>query len=330
MDLRTSYLGLPLKNPLIVSSCPLTSTVGGVEKLEAAGAAAVVVRSIFEEQIRAETAQMNDDLAAYGTGFALDYLRADLGMRLGPEKYVDEIRAIRKAVGIPVIASINCISSDQWVTFARKIEAAGASALELNLYDIPQNPAETSDAVEARHLALVKAIRAEVRLPLTIKLSPYYTNLLAFVRRLDRLGVNGIVLFNRFLQPDIDLATETLRYEVNLSREQDLRLPLRWVAILREHVRCDIAISGGVHNAAGVAKGVLAGANAAYLCSALYHNHDHRAVLGGIVDTLDEWMHRKGYADIAAFRGQQRERALGDGQGFERAHYFKILSSQNG
>lgn len=328
MDLRTSYLGLPLKNPLIISSCPLTSTIHGVEKLQAAGAAAVVVRSIFEEQIRAETAQINDDLMAYGTGFALDYLRADLGMRLGPEKYLDEIRAIRKAVDIPVIASINCISPDQWVTFARKIEKAGASALELNLYDIPQNPRETSDAVEARHLALVKAIRAEVRLPLTIKLSPYYTNMLGFVRKLDQLGINGVVLFNRFLQPDIDINTETLRYEVNFSREQDLRLPLRWVAILRDHVRCDIAISGGVHNAAGVTKGVLAGANVAYLCSALYHNRDHQEVLGGIIDTIDGWMQRKGYADLAAFRSTQREQVLGDGKGFERAHYFKILSAQ--
>lgn len=329
MDLKTSYLGLPLKNPLIVSSCPLTSSVEGVKDLEAAGAAAIVVHSIFEEQIRADTEQMNTDLADYGTGFALDYLRADLGMRLGPEKYIDEIRTIHKAAAIPVIASINCVSADQWVTFARKIERAGADALELNLYDIPQNTKETSNDVEARHLALVKAIRAEVKLPLTIKLSPYYTNLLAFICKLDRLGVNGIVLFNRFLQPDLNIETESLKYEVNYSREQDLRLPLRWVAILRDYVRCDIAISGGVHNAACVTKGVLAGANVAYFCSALYQNHDHRAVIGGMIDNLDAWMRRKNYADLAAFRGKQREQVLGDGEGFERAHYFKILAAQH-
>jgi len=329
MNLTTSYLGIELKNPLIVSSCPLTSSVRGARDIEAAGAAALVVRSIFEEQIRAETAQMDDALAAYGTGAALDYLRADLGMRLGPEKYVDALRAIRKAVRIPVIASINCVSSDQWVTFARKIEAAGADALELNVYDIPQNAGETSDAVEARHLALIRAIKAEVKLPVTIKLSPYYTHALAFTRKLDRIGVNGMVLFNRFLQPDIDIETETLRYEVNFSREQDLRLPLRWVAILRDHVRCDIAISGGVHSGAGAAKGLLAGANAAYLCSALYANADHAAVLGGILAGLEAWMCRKGYANLSAFRGKLREQDLGDGHGFERAHYFKILSSQH-
>ncbi|MBM4164408.1 MAG: dihydroorotate dehydrogenase-like protein [Lentisphaerae bacterium] len=329
MNLKTSYLGLELKNPLIVSSCPLTSSVTGAVAIETAGAAAIVVRSIFEEQIRAETAQMDEALADYGTGAALDYLRADLGMRLGPETYIDGLRAIRKAVTIPVIASINCISPDQWVTFARKIETAGADALELNVYDIPQSPDETSDAVESRHLALVQAIRAEIKLPVTIKLSPYYTHALAFTRKLDRLGVNGLVLFNRFLQPDIDIATERLRFEVNFSREQDLRLPLRWVAILRDHLRCDIAISGGVHTSDGLAKGLLVGANVAYCCSALYHNPDTRAVVGGMLDGLTVWMRSHGYADLAAFRGTLRERVLGDGEGFERAHYVKVLSSSH-
>jgi dihydroorotate dehydrogenase (fumarate) len=329
MNLKTSYLGLELKNPLMVSSCPLTSSVTGAVALQAAGAAAIVVRSIFEEQIRAETAQMDEALADYGTGAALDYLRADLGMRLGPEKYIDVIRAIRKAVTLPVIASINCISSDQWVTFARKIETAGADALELNVYDIPQSPDETSDAVEARHLALVQAIRAEVKLPVTVKLSPYYTHALAFTRKLDQLGVNGLVLFNRFLQPDIDIANERLRFEVNFSREQDLLLPLRWVAILRDHVRCDLAISGGMHSGDGLVKGLLAGANVAYCCSALYHNPDPRTVIGGMLDGLTAWMRSKGHADLSAFRGALRERVLGDGQGFERAHYFKVLSSHH-
>ncbi len=330
MNLKTAYLGIELKNPLIVSSCPLTSSVDGVKDLAAAGAGAVVVRSIFEEQIRAETEQMDEALAAYGTGAALDYLGADMGMRLGPEKYVDTIRAIRKAVTIPVIASINCIASANWVTFARKIEAAGADALELNVYDIPQSPDESSNAVEARHLALVQAVRAEVKLPITIKLSPYYTNTLAFARQLDRAGINGMVLFNRFIQPDIDIDNESLVYEVNLSREQDLLLPLRWVAILRDLVRRDIAISGGVHTCASVIKGLLAGANAVYLCSALYHNDNHGRVIGDMLTGLETWMSHKGHADITAFRGAMRERILGDADGFERAHYFKLLSSQHG
>lgn len=328
MDLTTSYLGLKLKNPIIVSSSPLTASAEKAQTLEAAGVAAVVVNSIFEEQIRDETSQMDEALAADGSSEAYDYLRANIAMRLGPEKYVDDIRAIKETTSIPVIASINCISADNWVSFARKIEAAGADALELNLYDIPQDPNETSNAVEERHLKLVSAIRAEIDLPIAVKLSPYYTNLLNFAHRLDKIGINGIVMFNRFLQPDIDIESETLRHAANLSREQDLRLPLRWVAILRNHLRCDIAINSGIHNAEGVIKGMLAGANVAYLCSALYHNRDHAALINGIINNISGWMQRKNYPNLAAFHSKMCELSTDSCKGFERAHYVKILTSQ--
>jgi dihydroorotate dehydrogenase (fumarate) len=263
-----------------------------------------------------------------GTGVALDYLRADLPMRLGPERYIEDLRSLRRELKIPVIASVNCVNPDQWVAFARKLETAGADAIELNVYDIPVDPAMTSEDVEARHLDLVRAIEAEVSLPVAVKLSPYYSGLVAFARQLNALNVEGVVLFNRFLQPDIDIETETLKYGVHFSRAEDLRLPLRWVAILRDHLTCDVALSSGVHDATGVIKALLAGANVAYVCSALFLQ-PRPAVVGGMLDGLAGWMDRKDYADLAAFRGKLRETELGDGSGFERAHYVRTLGGEN-
>lgn len=327
-NLKTSYLGLELKNPIVASSSPLTGSVARARELEAAGVGAIVMRSVFEEQIRGEIADMYTALEDAGTGAALDYLRADLPMRLGPEKYIEDLRSLRRELKIPVIASINCVNPDQWVTFAHRLEIAGADAIELNVYDIPVDPGMTSEDVEARHLDLVRAIEAEVKLPVAVKLSPYYSGLIAFTRQLNALNVEGVVLFNRFLQPDIDVESETLMFGVHLSRAEDLRLPLRWVAILRDQLTCDLALSGGVHDANGVIKAILAGANAAYICSALYLQ-PRPAVVCNMLDGLAVWMDRKGYADIAAFRGKLRETKLHDGNGFERAHYIRTLSGAN-
>jgi dihydroorotate dehydrogenase (fumarate) len=327
-NLTTSYLGLELKNPVVAGSSPLTGSLARARELERAGVGAVVMRSIFEEQIRAEIAGMYATLEDAGTGPALDYLRADLPMRLGPEKYLDDLRALRRELRIPVIASINCVNPDQWVTFARKIEAAGADALELNVYDIPVDPAMTSEDVETRHLDLVRAIEAEVKLPVAVKLSPYYSGLPAFAARLQALGIEGLVLFNRFLQPDIDVEAGALRYGVHYSRPEDLRLPLRWVAILRDRLTCDLALSSGVHDADGVIQALLAGANVAYVCSALFLR-PRTEVIRGMLDGLTAWMDRKGHADLAAFRGRLRETAFGDGSGFERAHYVRTLGGAN-
>lgn len=323
-SLQTTYLGLALKNPLIASSSPLTSSLNSARQLEEAGVGAIVVRSIFEEQIRAEVESMYDALAESGSSAAMDYLRADLPMQLGPEKYVANLQALRKGLNIPVIASINCIASDQWVSFARKIQHAGADALELNVYDIPDDPAADSAAVEARHAALVSAILAEVSIPVTVKLSPYYAGLANFARRLNRLEVKGLVLFNRFLQPDIDVETMQLLYQVHLSHPDDLRLPLRWVAILRNLVGCDLALSSGVHDANAAIKALLVGANAVYLCSALYRKPTGSAIQE-ILKGLEAWMERHSFATVQDFRGRMREHALGDGQGFERAHYVRLV-----
>ena len=323
-SLATTYLGLSLKNPLIASSCPLTSRLETARSLEAAGVGAIVVRSIFEEQIREDVAHMYDALAESDSSAALDYLRADLPMRLGPEKYIENLKALRKGLKIPVIASVNCIAPDQWVAFARKIERAGVDALELNVYDIPEDPGEDSAAVETRHAALVSAIQAEVSIPVAVKLSPYYAGLANVALRLQRLGVRGLVLFNRFLQPDIDIETQKLVYRVHLSHPDDLRLPLRWVAILRNLVGCDLALSSGVHDADAAIKALLTGANAVYCCSALYRQPTGSAV-GEILKGIEAWMERHGHATLEAFRGQMRETALGDGRGFERAHYVRLV-----
>lgn len=325
-NLKTTYLGLELKNPVVVASNPMTGDVQHARLLEAAGAGALVLRSVFEEQIRADMENAYDALADYGSAAAIDYLRADLPMRLGPEKYVDTLRDMRKAISLPLIASINCIASDQWVSFAKKLELAGADAIELNIYDIPTSPDMTSDSIEARHIELVKAVESEVKLPVVVKLCPYYTALMNFTARLQATGVAGVVLFNRFLQPDIDVETEELQYAVNFSRPDDIRLPLRWTAILRNMLTCDIALGGGVHDATGAIKALLAGANVVYICSAL-HLNPHGRVIENLLAGLEAWMNRHGYADTAAFRGKLQDSDLTDGKGFERAHYVKILGS---
>ena len=323
-SLATTYLGLSLKNPIVASSCPLTSELKTARALEEAGVGALVVRSIFEEQIRDEVAHMYAALEEAGSSAALDYLRADLPMRLGPEKYIENLKVLRRELKIPIIASVNCIAPDQWVKFARKIESTGVDALELNVYDIPDTPTVNSAAIEQRHTELVEAIRAEVSLPIAVKLSPYYTGLANVACRMNRLGVKGLVLFNRFLQPDIDIETLELVYEVHRSHPDDLRLPLRWIAILRNLVRCDLALSSGVHSAEAAIKALLAGANAVYCCSALYRKPEG-SVTREILDGLNAWMTRHDFASIDAFRGRMRERELGDGRGFERAHYVRLV-----
>ncbi len=323
-NLKTTYLGIELAHPLIAGSCPMTGELERARQLVEAGAAAIVMRSIFEEQIREDVAGMYDALESQGSAAALDYLRADLPMQLGPERYVENLRAMRKGLSVPVIASINCIEPDQWVSFARKLERAGADAIELNVYDIPLDGGEDSAAIEARHLELVQRIKAEVKLPVGVKLSPYYSGLLNFARRLEQLNVGGLVLFNRFLQPDIDIESLRLQYTVHRSHPNDLRLPLRWLAILRSRIGCDLALSSGVHDASALVKALLVGANAVYVCSALYRKPEG-SVIDAALKGLRAWMERHDFRDLSDFQGRMREQDLKDGKGFERAHYVKAL-----
>jgi dihydroorotate dehydrogenase (fumarate) len=297
MDLTTTYLGLPLKNPLVTSACSLTGTPEGVRKLEAAGFAAVVVRSIFEE-----------DLARIG------------------DAHLANLQAIRAAATIPVIASVNCRAHASWESFARQIESTGVAALELNLYDIPVDPTESSAQIEARQLDLVRQVVAATRLPVTVKISPFYTALIPFCLALQQAGAKGLVLFNRFMQPDINTETGQLRYNVNFSVSKDMLLPLRWTAILRDQLTLDIALTGGIHTVDDAVQAILVGATVLAPCSVLYQRPEANPA-GELLDGLRHWLARKGHQQISECRGAMRNTNFGDRTGFERAHYMKTLSS---
>ena len=295
MDLTTTYLGLTLKNPLVAASCSLTGSPEGARKLETDGFAAMVARSIFEE-----------DLSRVG------------------DSHLANLRAIREAVTIPVIASVNCRRHASWGAFAREIEATGVAAIELNLYDIPEDPTESSAQIEARQIDLVRQVVASTCLPVSVKLSPYYTALIPFCRGLQAAGAKGIVIFNRFMQPDINTETGHLRYNVNFSSSNDLRLPLRWTAILREQLTIDIALTGGVHTADDAIQAILVGATVVCPCSALYLRPEDNPA-GEMLTGLNGWLARKGHQQVSDFRGAMRTTGFGDRTGFERAHYVKTL-----
>lgn len=322
-DIGTTYLGLKLKNPLVAASCTLTEHDDSILKLEDAGIGAVVLRSMFEEEITAGVSGMYSELAYTETAFAMEYLRADLPALLGPEAYLNRLAAIKKRVRIPLIASCNCLKKTQWVSYAQKIEQAGADALELNLYRMPLDATEKSANVEERDLDTVRAVAESVKIPVAVKLSPYYTALIPFAFALQQAGVKGLVLFNRFLQTDIDIDRQRFFYRPDFTTPDALPLQLRWTAVLRNILRTDLAVSGGIHSGRELIKSLLVGANVGYICSALYQNQDHKALISGILATLTEWMETKAYADLGAFRGKLRETDLTDGEGFERNQYTK-------
>ncbi len=321
-DLRTSYLGLELKNPVIVSSGPLTNSAESVARLAEAGAAAVVMNSIFEETIEADAAHMVDALLDDTSMAAMEYLVAGLPGQIVSEKYIEKLKAMRARVSIPIIVSINCVRADTWVPYAKKLEQAGADAIELNLYHMPVDPRESSEAIERRRLMLVKTVLSEVKVPVTIKLSKHYTSLLSFTRALDSVGVAGMVLFNRFLQTNVNPEDESIFYAPDYSSPKALHSQLRWTAIIRDWIRGSIAISGGIHTGEDLARALLVGADAAYIYSVLHLNNSF-SVINEMLESLSTWMQRKGYERLADFRGKLRESNLKDGKGFERMQYIR-------
>jgi len=322
---KCSYLGLELKNPLIASSCPLTGTVAQARKLEAAGVGGIVVRSIFEEQIREEIAGMYDSLTESGSGAALDYLRADLPMQLGPEKYIANLRALRQELKIPVIASINCIAPDQWVTFARKLEQAGADALELNIYHVAADTGASGEAVEARYVSLLTELRGAVNIPIIMKLSPFFSSLPHFVKQLEHAGARGIALFNRFYQPDFDLDTLRMVDQLHLSYPDEVLLRMRWIAILHGRTSLTLAATGGVHACQEAIKLLLAGADVVHLASCLLQHGPER--LAEILANLERWMGEREYTSVAQLKGSMSQKKLPDPGAVERASYLRVLDS---
>ncbi|MFH1531763.1 MAG: dihydroorotate dehydrogenase-like protein [Pseudomonadota bacterium] len=322
-ELKTRYLGLELDSPLIVGSSGLTKTLAGIQRCADAGAGAVVVKSLFEEQIRTEYEETTASIASYAHPEALGYLQADVAMEYGPKAYLELLEAAATEVSIPVIASVNCTSPEGWTGFARKIEAAGARALELNVFVLGTDPSRTSEDIEWVYLDAVRKVRAEISIPVAMKLVPYLTNISRMATRAEDAGANGLVLFNRFFHPDIDVDTLEVTGGLSLSGPGEVLLPLRWLALLYGRIGCDLCASTGIHDAVGAAKAILAGATTVQVTSALYrHGVDH---LRTIRDGLESWMEQKGFASVDAFRGRLSRFHTEKPELYERAQYIKAF-----
>lgn len=322
-DLKTRYLGLELKNPFIMGSSGLTKTVDGVKRAAEAGAGAIVLKSLFEEEIRLEYAGTTDAFADYPHPEAAAYLDADIATHYGPEKYLRLVEDATQAVDVPVIASVNCVSGATWTVFAEQLEAAGAAAIELNIYVLPLDASQTAEEVEGVYLDALRSVRARVGIPVSVKVVPYITNLVRFALGLQDAGANGLVLFNRFFQPDIDVQSEELKGGLVLSRPDEYRLALRWMGILYGRGRGDLCASTGIHDGETAARMLLAGADAVQVVSAVYAHG--RTVFAQMKAELRAWMDDKGYENIAAFQGKLSRFRLGDHQAFERAQYIKAF-----
>jgi len=326
-DLTTNYLGLDLKNPFVASSSPLTQRVETAQQLEEAGVAAIVMPSLFEEQIIRESLKLDADLerGAYEFAEALSYLPDHGQYTIGPETYVENLRMIKDALDIPVIGSLNGVTPGGWIEYAEKIEDAGADALEINLYEIVTDPNGTAEELEGRHIDLVSNVRQRINIPMAVKLSPFYTALPNFARRLAGVGANGLVLFNRFYQPDFDLEELEVVPNLVLSSSDEVRLPLRWIAILHGRVDVDLALTGGVHEAEDVLKAMMAGAKVVTVTSELLMHGVNR--VGEILADVEAWMAEHEYDSITQMQGSMSQLSVGDPNAFERANYMQVLSS---
>ena len=325
IDLNTTYLGLKLKSPLVASASPLSRDVDGICRLEDAGASAVVLYSLFEEQLRLEEADLDYHLAAGTESFAesLTYFPQASEFHTGPEGYLNHIRKAKAASRIPIIASLNGSTMGGWTKFASEIEQAGADALECNVYYIPTDPNLTAADVEKTYLDILRAVKAAVKIPVAIKLSPFFSNMAHMAHRLDEAGADALVMFNRFYQPDIDLEELEIRPNVLLSTPQALRLPLTWIGILFGRVKAGLAATGGVHSAEDVIKLLMVGANVTMMCSSLMrHGVNHvRHVERG----LREWMEEHEYESVKQMQGSMSQIKCADPGAFERAQYMRAV-----
>lgn len=330
MDLTTTYMGLKLKNPLVPSASTLSEKVGNLRKMEDAGAAAVVCYSLFEEEIIQESRELNERLNQGTESFfeATTYFPEPDKLLIGPDLYLDHIRKAKAAVGIPVIGSLNGTSEGGWVKYAKLIQEAGADALELNVYFLSTDVNSQSDQIERVYLEILKAVKAQVTIPVAVKLSPFFSAMAGMAKRLEAAGANGLVLFNRFYQPDIDLEALEVVPNVLLSTPQALRLPLRWIGILNGRLNLSLAASSGIHSAEDVLKLVMAGADVTMMASALYANGIGH--LRRVLDDMALWMEQHEYESIAQMKGSMSQRSSANPAAFERANYMKALRTFNG
>jgi dihydroorotate dehydrogenase (fumarate) len=327
MDLTTNYLGLKLRTPLVPSASPLSEEIDDIKKMEDAGASAVVLYSLFEEQLRQDRLELAHNLEQGTESFAeaLSYFPKSEEYRLGPEEYLKHIAKAKKAVRIPIIASLNGSSAGGWTHYAKLIQQAGADALELNIYQIPTDAGVPAEKIEQSYLDILKAVKSEVTIPVAVKLSPFFTNFAHVAKRLDDAGANALVLFNRFYQPDIDLDTLEVKPNILLSTPMAMRLPLRWIAILHGRLHANLAATSGIHRATDALKLLMAGADATMLCSVLIrHGIQHISV---IEREMIAWMEAHEYESVSQLKGSLSQKKCPAPSEFERAQYLRALSS---
>ena len=327
MDLTTQYLGFKLRTPLVAAASPLSEDVDGIRRMEDAGCSAVVLHSLFEEQLRQERLELNQKLEQGTESFpeALTYFPEPEEFTLGPEEYLKHIAKAKRAVKIPVIASLNASSPGGWTQYAKLIQQAGADALELNIYHIPTNLKQTGSAVEQTYLDILTAVKAQVSIPVAVKVSPFFSNFANMAARFEAAGADGLVLFNRFYQPDIDLQDLEVRPNILLSTPMAMRLPLRWIAILAGKLDLSLAATSGIHRGSDALKTLLAGADAVMLCSTLIR---HGVQQFSVIEReLTAWLVEHEYESVQQLKGSLSQKNCADPESFERAQYMRAISS---
>ncbi|MEZ4642998.1 MAG: dihydroorotate dehydrogenase-like protein [Chloroflexota bacterium] len=327
MDLRTTYLGLDLKNPLVPSSSPLTRSLDSLRRMEDAGASAVVLYSLFEEQITLESEMLNHYLTQGIESFpeALSYFPEAAEYHTGPDGYLEHLARAKRSLEIPVIASLNGVSTGGWVNYAKKIEEAGADALELNMYYLPTDVNLNSTEVEQIYLDVLQDVKASVNIPVAMKLSPYFSALANMAKRLSDAGADGLVMFNRFYQPDLDPENLEVVPHLVLSNSNEMRLPLRWIAILYGRITADLALTTGIHTVEDVVKGVMAGASVTMMASVLLQNGAE--YVGKLLADLEQWLTAYEYESLTQMKGSLSQINVAEPAAFERANYMRVLSS---
>jgi dihydroorotate dehydrogenase (fumarate) len=327
MDLSTTYMGLKLKNPIVPSASPMSREIGSIKALEDAGAAAVVLYSLFEEQIEHEALELHY-LTTQGSesyAEATSYFPDEKEYHLGPEEYLEHIQKTKQAVSIPIIGSLNGVTPGGWLEYAKKIEQAGADGLELNIYYIPTDPKFSGVDVENMYLDVLKNVKGKVKIPVAVKISPFFSSMANIATKLDQAGANGLVMFNRFYQPDIDLETLDVTPNIFLSTPQAMRLPLRWVAILYGKIKADIAATSGIHNADDVLKMLMVGSNVTMMCSALLQQGPYW--ITKVLKDMETWMEEHEYSSVKQMIGSMSHKSVKEPAAFERANYMKVLNS---
>lgn len=327
MELTTTYLGLELKHPIVASASPQSKELDGVLRLAEGGAAAITLASLFEEQIRHEQ-ERNEQLfsqTVFSSAEAMDYFPDPTAFEVGPHEYLELIRASRNAVDVPIIASLNGSTHEGWTSYAKEMEQAGASAIELNLFFLPLDITASSQEIEDQYVSVVKSVKDSVSIPVAVKLSPFFSSTGWMAKRLDEAGADGLVLFNRFYQPDFDIESRTVESKLELSQPAEARLPLLWISVLYGKLNCSLAATRGVQTSDEVVKYLMAGADAVMATSALLRNGER--YLGALKQGLEDYLDQKGFSSVAQMRGSMSLQNCAEPEAFARANYIKILQS---